>query len=273
MSVEAEYKKLILEAKSYYESNPLELRNIRYEGGVFDFVWCEGLTDEINLWTYWQGVGVNSPEIMIIGQDFGNCNDDFYADCVKCSKSDVKKKSAEYIKRIRDNKNNKTDNTLIDLTIKGLGDKYNISIPGNEHVFMTNLCLGYRSVDKISGGTYSAYLKHDSLYISKLIRLKKPRAVICLGMDTYHSLLSAFVVERSVFQEIGEHFWELLDKGENYKDIPCDDFSFRMYGVSHAGSNGAMNRKKNCTRKDADKKSGNDLMIEDWKRIGQFLNA
>ena len=104
-------------------------------------------------------------------------------------------------------------------------------------------------MNKISGGTFSAYLKHDSLYISSLIRIKKPKVVVCLGMETFFNLVSAFVDDSNVLEDINENFWKSLDSGKNYRTISCDGLSLRMYGVSHAGSNGAMNRKKNCSLK------------------------
>ena len=277
MSDLIQYKNLIAKARDYYNSKPLELQNVRNGKEIFDFVWCDGLNDEINLWTYWQGACVSNPDVMIIGQDFGACTDtenkDFFDECVNSRYKDRKYISEKYINRIINNKNNKTDNMLIKLTEECLGDCFSARIAGNEHLFMTNLCLGYRSIDKISGGDVSAYLKHDSIYIRELINIKKPRIVICLGMDTYISLLNAFVDDRNIIKDICEHFWHKLDLKDNYMDISLNDFSFRMYGMSHAGSNGAMNRKNNCSLPDKTNFTGIELMMEDWTEIGKYLST
>lgn len=270
------YEKLISEAAKYYVSRPLELRNIQNGKDVYDFVWCNGLNDEINLWTYWQGAGIEKPEVIIVGQDFGTCYDDenkaFYERCVNCGVENREIISREYIRRIQKNKNNKTDNSLITLTEKGLGEQYSAAIPCNDRLFMTNLCLGYRTAGSISGGNITAYLKHDSLYIARLIKIKRPKAVICLGLNTYASLVSAFEDEQSVFIDIIENFWGQLDSGKNYRDINSDGISFRIYGVSHAGSNGAMNRKSNCSIIEKSDLTGMNLMLYDWKEIGKYLS-
>lgn len=271
MHKDIEYAELVLSVKQYYEQKPHELRNIRNGDTLFDLVWCNELVDEINLWTYWQGAGVETPEVMIVGQDFGNCNDPFFEKCVRSKAKDRKNISEEYVHFIRSNKNNKTDNMLLELTEKGLGEQYSASAPSNKNLFMTNLCLGYRSVDRVSGGNLNAYLKHDSCYISKLIKIKKPKVVICLGMDTYFNLASAFNVDKEALKDIAGGFWNLLDKGENYQQIQQGDSDFRIYGVSHTGSNGSKNRKKNSKWKGTEKLSGKSLMMEDWKRIGEYL--
>ncbi len=274
MQFTTDYKALIRNVRDYYLSKPCELRNIRNGDEIFDLVWCDGLEEEINLWTYWQGAGVDAPEVMIVGQDFGSCNDlenkDFFKRCVQCSVDDREKISKEYIERINADKQNKTDNMLIRLTEEGLGSKYSARIPRNGNLFLTNLCLGYRLGNKISGGNIAAYLKHDSAYILKLIQIKKPKVVICLGLDTYSNLLSAFIADKDIYKEICLHFWKELDCGTNFRDISFGECYFRLYGVSHAGSNGAMNRKKNYSQNN-EEYSGEELMIMDWKRIGTYL--
>ena len=67
------------------------------------------------------------------------------------------------------------------------------------------------------------------------------------------------------------YFWKSLDNGNNCKRVSRNGIDFMIFGVSHAGSNGAMNRKKNCTRKNAERLSGKELMLEDWKRIRECL--
>ena len=49
------YRALIKKAREYYESGLPEFRNLYSGSELFDLEWCPGLTNEINLWTYWQG--------------------------------------------------------------------------------------------------------------------------------------------------------------------------------------------------------------------------
>ena len=115
---------------------------------------------------------MDNSEVIIVGQDFGTCYDDenkaFYEECVNCRVENRENVSREYIRRIQSNKNNRTDNSLITLTEKGLGEQYSAAIPCNDRLFMTNLCLGYCTAGSISGGNITAYLKHDSLYIATI---------------------------------------------------------------------------------------------------------
>lgn len=272
------YTELIKEAADYYNSALPELKNIKNNDNLFDLVWCRGLTEEINLWSYWQGRGVGNPEVMIIGQDFGTCSDEnnglFYEKCVKSSLDEREKISSLYIKRIKSDDKNKTDNMLIRLTKEGLGKEFSADIPSNPKLFMTNACLGYRSGNNISGGNLSAYIKHDSKYIAKLIDIKRPKVVICLGTDTYFNLVSSFIKDRTIIKNIAEDFWKSLDDGTNYQDISLDGFVVRFFGVSHAGQNGAINRIRDKGIPKGNRIStASKLMVGDWKRIGDYLKT
>ena len=59
---------------------------------------------------------------------------------------------------------------------------------------------------------------------------------------------------------------------KNYYDVKTKEFSYRIYGVSHAGSNGMINRKRLSSHKD-DMTTGFVLMESDWARIGDFLRG
>lgn len=270
------YSDLIKEAADYYNSDLPELKNIKNGDSLFDLIWCKGLIEEINLWTYWQGRGIDNPEVMIIGQDFGTCYDesnvDFYDRCIKSRFDEKDEISGSYIKRIKTDDKNKTDNMLLRLTKEGLGKEYGADIPSNSRLFMTNACLGYRSGNKISGGDLSVYIKHDSRYIAKLIEIKKPKVVICLGTDTYFNLVGSFIQDKKVIKSLAQDFWQSLDEGSNYQDVFIGDNPVRFFGVSHTGQNGAINRIRGKSIEKGDKiNTATKLMIEDWKRIGFYL--
>lgn len=270
------YCDLIKEVADYYNSDLPELKNIKNGDSLFDLIWCKGLIEEINLWTYWQGRGIDNPEVMIIGQDFGTCYDesnvDFYDRCIKSRFDEKDEISGSYIKRIKTDDKNKTDNMLLRLTKEGLGKEYSADIPSNSRLFMTNACLGYRSGNKISGGDLSVYIKHDSRYIAKLIEIKKPKVVICLGTDTYFNLVGSFIQDKKVIKSLAQDFWQSLDEGSNYQDVFIGDNPVRFFGVSHTGQNGAINRIRGKSIEKGDKiNTATKLMIEDWKRIGFYL--
>ena len=102
----------------------------------------------------------------------------------------------------------------------------------------------------------------------RLIEIKRPKVVICLGMETYAALISAYGENAEVIRDISQNFWKSLEKGTNYKKI--ETYKFRIYGVSHAGTYGAVNRKKYSSEKGKER-TGEELMISDWKRIGEYL--
>ncbi len=274
------YIKLIDDVREYYTSNLPELKNIKGDKGLFDLKWCPDLKDEINIWNYWQGRGQKKANIMVVGQDFGNYEGskayEDYKKWMRTPETQAKAASQEYIERIK-GFNSPTDKGLIKLTTDCLGKTYSASIPGNENLFFTNLCLGYRLSNTISGGNVFTFLKHDSIYLKRLIEIKQPEVVICLGADTYLASLTGLVdlsnydKYRDYFGQIDSDFWSLLDKGDNSRDISIAGHSITVFGVAHTGSNGRINRKRLSKKHRNSKKSAFDLMQEDWKRIKGFI--
>ncbi len=274
------YINLIEDARAYYNSAAPEIRNIKGKEGLFDLVWCDDLKEEINLWTCWQGRGQNKAKVMIVGQDFGNYKDsEYYEDYKRIAHSSFADKvngSKEYIEFVIRSKS-PTDKTLIQLTKKCLGNKYSADIPANENLFFTNLCLGYRTGRIFSGGDVYSLLKHDSIFLKRLIEIKKPEIVICLGADTYLAALTGIVDETTrdglsdYYERIGSDFWNLLDHKDNMKELKIAGHSFKIFGVSHTGSNGRINRKRLSEAHKDDDISAVELMEQDWKEIAKYL--
>lgn len=268
------YIKLIEDVRAYYESGAPELRNIKNDAALFDLEWCEDLSQEINLWNYWQGKGQEKVEIMIVGQDFGNCNAEFLKELFKHG-DNAESASQFYIDKIIHGIS-PTDKNLINLTSDSFGKEYSAAIAANKHLFFTNLCLGYRSVAKISGGNMSAYLRHDSIYLKRLIDIKRPELVICLGADTYLAAITGLsdCYAQNDYEEyckkINDDFWNLLDQKNNHRDFITGDHAFTVFGVSHTGSNGMINRKRLSKKHRDSKIKSRELMSEDWKNIAEY---
>ena len=93
MSRRDKYESIIQKAKAYYSSFHPELINLCSGDILYDLVWFPELSEEINLWTYWQGRGnLDTTEILLIGQDFGSYKingeiNPFLLDCLKSKDS------------------------------------------------------------------------------------------------------------------------------------------------------------------------------------------
>lgn len=219
---------------------------------------------------------------MVVGQDFGNYEEakayGYFKNWMKTPEAQSKSVSQKYIEWIKGS-NSPTDKNLIKLTNDCLGETYSAEIPGNENLFFTNLCLGYRSGYTISGGNVFAYLKHDSIYLKRLIEIKQPEIVICLGADTYLASLTGMVdvsdydKYSEYFRLIDSDFWSLLDNSDNSRDISVTGRSITFFGVAHTGSNGRINRKRLSKKHRNSGKSALDLMHEDWRRIKRFIKC
>ncbi len=267
-----EYIELINQARKYYEEKPAELKNIKNDKGLFNLEWCEGLSEEINLWNYWQGAAQDKVNVMIVGQDYGNVDRNHFKEVLNGRPYDTKDISKAYIDRIQTDKNSQTDRMLIYLSKVGLGKAYGADIPANKNLFMTNLCLGYRVGGTMSGGEMYSCLKHDSIYFIELVRIKRPDIVITLGANTYLAALTGLScvgveIDEDYMQQVNSRFCGLLDHQRNKKVVKLDGHKFDIVGVAHTGSYGRINRKRlseEYKHSDIDSKK---LMLNDWKAI------
>ena len=265
MTDQQRYIELIKKAKIYYESNAPEIRNLCSGSSFYDLVWCPGLENELNLWNYWQGGlrknGRISADILLVGQDFGN-----YGTFPK--RYNLSKKNAiyteEYLEDIRQSKS-KTDLKLIEL-FDTLGPQYHADVP-NPLLFFTNLCLGYRNIEKISGGDLASQMRHDSVYLKELIGIIKPKVVICLGKATYISAITGILSTEELKKHqqqliaINTNFNKALDNRENHISALVEKHQFEIFAVGHTGFYGEYNRGRNST--------GN--IKDDWKYIKEKL--
>ena len=281
MTDQDKYLRLIAEVKEYYESGAPELRNYVSDKTVFGLEWCPGLEKEINLWTYWQGGnrenGNMSADIILIGQDFGPVTENgqikqIYKNCL----SGIQSVSERYIEEITKNKKHYiTDNNLI-AAFFSLGDEYRADKP-NPKLFFTNLCLGYRSKEKLSGGDFSYQMRHDSVYLKELFSILKPKVAICIGANTYISALAGLLDKESLesisnnIVQLSNSFNIAMDRGNNHIRISYEGGSCEMFAVGHTGFWGINNRKKYTQLPKNQGKEAIDVMINDWQAIKKYL--
>lgn len=275
------YQKLISKAKAYYESGAPELYFFVSDKNIFNLEWCPGLEKEINLWTYWQGGnrenGKMSADILLIGQDFGPVTVNgqikpIYKNCL----SGTRLVSESYIEEITKNKKQYiTDNNLMS-AFAYLGDEYRADRP-NPKLFFTNLCLGYRSKEKFSGGDVSYQMRHDSVYLKELLSILKPKVAICIGANTYISALAGLLDKASLeiisndIIQLSNSFNKAMDQGNNHIRISYEGGSCEMFAVGHTGFMGINNRKKYTQLPENQGKKAIEVMKRDWKTIRNYL--
>lgn len=230
---------------------------------------------EINLWTYWQGRGVEKVDILVVGQDWGN----------PCQEKRATKLLIDNITKIN---NGKLDANCLyginspyatDRNLKMLlqelkcGDEViypDIFKNRYNNLFFTNFCLGYRT-GKESGGMTKEVMLRDESYFKELINILNPKIIICLGKDTYECVVQT--LDGTPLYISTTDYWNRLNIFQNR--VETKDGTI-IYGMGHCGSFGM-----NINRKMFDKKvfpelsslSGKELMKRDWQAVNKDINA
>ena len=156
------YRSLIEEARKSYPPQGTDGE---------EMTWCDDCNDEINLWTYWQGRGNLNPEILLVGQDWGD---------------PTSKEGKASLENIRNGRSYLEDDIFpSDLNLTKLFDEafyIDISKP-DERLFFTNLILGYRTAGN-SGSLNAEQRDHDLPLFVWLVHLLDPKIIICLETMT-----------------------------------------------------------------------------------------
>ncbi len=216
------YKEVVKKAKTMLQ------RRGHYGTDDVDLYACDLWlkSDQINLWTYWQGYQIDDIDkgidIMLVGQDWGN--------------PDWDKDVAARIKRIQAGEkvtywNEKISPTDINLTtlFKELGCNVESDNPGKRILF-TNYCLGYRS-GKQSRGMKRCYLDMDRELFDDLVKAVHPHIIICLGKMTYEAVTG----------EKTHGFVEQLKEGIPFVSEYSGVTGTKVFGVAHCGGLGLKN--------------------------------
>lgn len=243
--------------------------NARFMAGTYyheDFENKKGLPlEEVNAWTYWQGVGVRKPRIMVLGQDWGStaAAEPYFKAIDEAIRNPSNDGKVNYFRYAPDmekgTKSFATDwNLAAGLKILKYDDILHRRYPD---LFFTNLIPGYRKSGKSTGGFQkewiTASVKEDFL---DLLKVLTPQIVICLGKDTYQQA-AAICGKRNVFA--GKSWNDFLDEDPEPVQVAIDkDHSTYLFAMPHPGYFGVMNRAKS--------KHGKTI-VSDWNRIADWL--
>ena len=251
-SKEQRYRKLVEDACKDYEARP---RSSNSKGVTLS--WAKD-SKEINLWTYWQGIGNLDASIMLVGQDWGTPD----------PASSVIKNIKEINRGLREDYERDpgsiTDDNLCEL-FSVLG--FDISKRCKE-LFFTNFVLGYRS-NGLSGNLSREWLIADAPFFARLVNIIEPKVVICLGKDTFEYVRYACTGRMKRVK----CFNRFIESSENPVTIPLESGkTMTVFAEAHCGTIGTMNR--NRTKKDGKLTSSHSLerLKEDWKRIIPYLD-
>lgn len=247
------YRLLVEDVKKDYKKRTSE--DTTHE----ELVWCD-LCDEINLWTYWQGRGNKTAEILLVGQDWGCVFDENFEQFKSCiEKMNAGDNSVNYAAALKF----PTDKNLMKL-FGAL--RYDLN-EKQEQLFFTNLALGYRKHSS-TGALSKEYLTKDIQYLKRLVNILQPKVVICLGKDTYE-IVASTLCEAKVRVS---NFYELLNRGNNYSEFYLENNEeVRVYGMAHCGNYGVMNRKKYAETDQQE--DGLELQKRDWLKLRDYLES
>ena len=251
------YRKLVDDARKDYLSRPRSGNS----NGVY-LTWAEDCR-EINLWTYWQGIGNYDANIMLVGQDWG-----FYD-----PKSGIMQNIRDINSGLRTDYNfsqanppgrvNPTDSNLCEL-FDSLG--YDITKRCGD-LFFTNFVLGYRSKG-LSGNLKREWLFADAPYFFRLVNIIEPKVVICLGKDTFESVQYAYTGK---WQHTGRYN-SFIESARNPTKLPLlSGKTTAVFAVAHCGIIGTMNRNRTGKARNLTSSHSLDRQKEDWSRIKSYL--
>lgn len=247
---EERYRALVEDARNDYISRPI----VCNAKGVY-LTWVEDCR-EINLWTYWQGIGNYDAKIMLVGQDWGFSDDE----------SKVMRNIREINSGLRADydydfdKPSPTDDNLCKL-FSVLG--YDITRRCKD-LFFTNFVLGYRSKG-CSGSLNHKWITADAPYFARLVNIIEPAVMICLGKATFDGVQLACTRETRRIRSYNN----FIESEYNPVAIPLQSGkTSAAFAVAHCGKIGTMNRNRTGNHKSS---QGLARQIEDWKRIRAYI--
>lgn len=249
------YKKLVEKVLSQY---PIYSEKVPDKLGEFwsPVVNGENICREINLWTYWQGLGYaeKTPKIkyLLVGQDWGNI---FGEDKIveRITAINAGNKNLPYF----DSTKSVTNKNLMEL-FKVLG--YEDILTRNDDLFFTNFCLGYLFSGSDDSKMTKKKMFHDAKLFKELCEILEPENILCLGKFTAECAYETLTGE---FLKI-ENFNDFLANHEEIK-IKCGEIFAKFYPLAHPGGMGTMNRNRNLPKQ-------NDTLYyqkKDWARIAK----
>ena len=237
MSRNDQYRQLIADVRTAYQSGQRELK------------WCDEC-QEVNLWNYWQGHGHLDARIMLVGQDWG-CPWDAGAAAVMRNIQAMN--CGQSVSYMCENEN-PTDRNLIEL-FHSIG--FDI-LTDDSRLFFTNFVMGYR-VKGASGNFKKSWAAADAEYFRRLVEIIRPRILLCLGKDTWKSVLGCFggtISNKMSYNRV-------IESEKNPVVVKLSDgMPVYVFALAHCGVMGTLNRNRG---------SGDKLLLSrqknDWARV------
>ncbi len=216
---------------------------------------------EVNAWTYWQGVNVCHPKVLVVGQDWGCLEEGKESAIYKTIKEMIDSPSSDntvqYFKYVK-NKAAITDINLVRcLSCLGYDDVDHIRY---QDLFFTNLIPGYRRGTTSSGGFSSKWLtKQAKQDFRDLVEVLEPELVICLGKDTFRQACMIFERKNALKGKKWKEFLE--EQVEPIEVLSPSGRTISIFASSHPGFYGTNNR------------GGIEKVFEDWNRIRAWMDS
>lgn len=221
-----------------------------------ELFWESTCKKEINLWTYWQGMNVRHPKILVVGQDWG-CPARYPKTIANI---DAMNHGGDWNYFVPD------EAFLADVHLAELlrelgyddiiGTKY-------DNLFFTNLVLGYRT-RKSSGNCKPEWIEKDLPFFFRLVNILQPKVILCLGKDTYEGVLRAFGKDSPIKND---KYYQFIEKRIVSKIDIGYDRSALVFPLAHCGSCGTMNRNATCGRNSADLTA----QKSDWRFVMDYI--
>ncbi len=271
------YQTLCADMKKYHSSLAKKDRTFIIDKKKVTMEHCD-FCDEVNLWTYWQGRNHLNASILVVGQDWGNLNDD--QEAIINIKKMNNKEEVEYI-RVNPSKND-TDQNLIKL-FQSIG--YNIQ-SNQKELFFTNIYPLYRPKDsKITSGFKSTWLtKEMEEHFKRLVHIIKPDIIVCLGFETYKAVGKSLLGKYAFIDRNTENFSTAIKEFfSNPLIVETSDYTKSLIlATPHPGSYGVKNRNQYFKNQIEDTKKKKELenklkkdplffLKEDWKNIKKYI--
>lgn len=206
------------------------------------------ICNEINLYTYWQGLGYaeKTPKIkyLLVGQDWGNPflpnNKAFINRIIAMNNGN---KNIPYIDS--NDKIYSTDENLIELfKVLGYSDIANNCY---EDLFFTNFCLAYRTGEE-SGNVPNDIMKKSAPLFKELCEILEPENILCLGQDTFKCVYKTLTNNEAInLDSRVEGKWQAFLDNHDDIIVNCGTFEKKIYPLAHCGTYGSMNRRRGLT--------------------------
>ena len=231
-------KKMLDRYPKYDFNNPENNTELLYAPYVDENTYCQ----EINFYTYWQGLGYaeRTPKIkyLFVSQDWGSFFDD--SEGTKDFIERLKKMNAgdRSVSYINDRFNeSETDKNLI-LLFEDFGyDLYQ----RYDELFFTNFCLGCRRDSSV--GMHRHWMSKDADPFKQLYDILEPENIITMGMRTFECVYRALTGKDYPGLGSGNfaNFKKLVSNRPQNIFVKRGNQTVHIYPIHHCGRHGIEN--------------------------------